>query len=115
MDAGNYSAAAADFQAALPLPSLLDSTFLEMKTARSYALGGDTDAALALYDDIYSRTNNDYTKALIDLRKGQILPTWGSWSRRSRCSWIQSCSSLPLMNLFCAAIPGRGRCTGRMT
>ncbi len=77
MEAANYPAAATDFQAALALPSVLDSTFLEMKTARAYALGGESDSALALYDDIYARSGNEYTKALINLRKGQIFTNLG--------------------------------------
>jgi soluble lytic murein transglycosylase len=82
--AGDYLGSVESYQAALGTStssdssynpesdSVLDEIFLNMKLARSYALGGDHTTALALYDDLYSRTNNHYTRALIDLRKGQI-------------------------------------------
>lgn len=75
--AGEYLPAAQDYQAAEQIPALLDSTLLQMKTARAYALGGETDAALALYDEIYASTNNEYTRALINLRRGQIYTALG--------------------------------------
>lgn len=75
--AGDYLNAAQDYLAALESPGLLDSTLLEMKAARSYALGGDTATALARYTDLYNRTSNEYTRALIDLRQGQIFTALG--------------------------------------
>jgi soluble lytic murein transglycosylase len=75
--AQDYLNAAQDFRAALSQPGLLDSTFLAMKDARAYALAGDTTTALAKYDDLYAHTTNEYTKALIDLRKGQIYTALG--------------------------------------
>ena len=68
----DYAAAAQDFEAASKLTSHLDQTTLRMKTARAYALGGDYPTALTLYDDLYQTTNDDNTRALIDLRKGEI-------------------------------------------
>ncbi|MEW5872555.1 MAG: tetratricopeptide repeat protein [Chloroflexota bacterium] len=70
--AGDYPGAAEEFRIALQSPSLLDKEFLQLKMARAYALAGDTDTALSLYDDLFLRTASDYTRALIDLRKGQI-------------------------------------------
>lgn len=75
--AGNYAEAAKDFQAAMQAPSMNDSSLLQMKLARAYSVGGDTTTALSLYDDLYQRTSDDYTKALIDLRKGQIYTNLG--------------------------------------
>ena len=75
--AGSYAEAAKDFQAAMQAPSLNDSSLLQMKLARSYSVGGDTATALTLYDDLYQRSSDDYTKALIDLRKGQIYTDLG--------------------------------------
>jgi soluble lytic murein transglycosylase len=70
--AGDYLGAAESFQFARETPSALDDVLLGMKIARAYALGGDHPSALALYDDLYYLTNNHYTRALIDLRVGQI-------------------------------------------
>jgi soluble lytic murein transglycosylase len=75
--AGSYTEAAKDFQAALQAPSLNDSSLLQMKLARSYSVGGDSATALTLYDDLYQRSSDDFTKALIDLRKGQIYTDLG--------------------------------------
>ncbi len=75
--AGSYAEAAKDFQAAMQAPSLNDSSLLQMKLARADSVGGDTATALTLYDDLYQRSSDDYTKALIDLRKGQIYTDLG--------------------------------------
>ncbi len=69
---GFYLEAAQAFNAALQTPSQLDRTYLEMKLARSYALGGQAEQALIIYDDLYARSGSDSTKALINLRKGQV-------------------------------------------
>lgn len=74
---GDYTGAAQGFRAAIQSPSMNDSIFLEMKLARAHALSGDTETALALYDDIYARTDRASTRALIDLRKGQIYTGQG--------------------------------------
>ncbi len=69
--AGDFAQAAVDFQAAIGAPSVLDEIELRLKLARSYALEGDHSTALTLYDNIYNQTANEYTRALVDLRKGQ--------------------------------------------
>lgn len=75
--AGDYAEAANDYKAALESPSLLDEILLRLKLARAYAISGDYPTALALYDDLYYRTSNDNTRALIDLRKGQAYTAMG--------------------------------------
>jgi soluble lytic murein transglycosylase len=69
--AGDYSGAEQAYQAVLSAASVLDEIQIRLKLARAYAMAGDYPTALALYDDIYQRTNSDYTRALVDLRKGQ--------------------------------------------
>jgi soluble lytic murein transglycosylase len=68
-----YLDAAQSFNAALQSSSQLDRTYIEMKLARSYALAGQSEQALAIYDDLYTRSGSDNTRALIDLRKGQLF------------------------------------------
>ena len=75
--AGDYLASAETFRAAMGAPSLLDGVLLGLKEARAYALYGDLPTALALYDDLFYRTQNEYTRALIDLRKGQAYTSLG--------------------------------------
>lgn len=75
--ASDYSNAVEAFKSALVSPGLLDRSFLEMKIARSYALSGDSERALSLYDDLFTRTENNDTLALIDWRKGEIFTSLG--------------------------------------
>lgn len=78
--AGNYAEAAKDYHAARNAPSLNDELTLEMKEARATSVSGDTATALKMYEDVYARTDDDHTKALIDLRKGQIYTNLGQMS-----------------------------------
>jgi soluble lytic murein transglycosylase len=75
--AGDYSGAASSYQTALESPETLDETTLRMKIARSYTLSKDYLTALAIYDDQYNLTTHENTRALIDLRKGQIYTELG--------------------------------------
>lgn len=69
--AGDFARAAVDFKAALGAQSVLDEIDLRLKLARSFALDGDHLAALSEYDEISTLTANEYTRALVNLRKGQ--------------------------------------------
>lgn len=69
--AGDYSGSASDYRTAIQSPTTNDGIFIEMKLARALSLAGDTSGAIALYEDIYARTNNESTKALSLLRRGQ--------------------------------------------
>ncbi len=93
--AGDYAGAAADFRAALQVPSLNDPIFLQMKLARSIALSGDAAAALTLYDDIYARTTNEFTKALIDLRKGEIYISLGQYEQ-AHAVYLDAVNNFPI-------------------
>jgi soluble lytic murein transglycosylase len=75
--AGEYPGAAEAFRLALASPSTLDRIFVQLKMARSIALAGDPDTALAFYADADLRTQDDYTHALIALRTGQIYQGQG--------------------------------------
>ena len=75
--AGNYAEAASDYQAASNSPSTLDEILLQMKMARSYALSGDSAAAISIYDDLSFKTTNENTLSLISLRKGQAYLSLG--------------------------------------
>lgn len=77
MLAADYPGAIAAYQSALAAESVLDDLQLQLKLARAFTLSEDFSNALTLYDEIFNRTNNDYTRALIDLRKGQIYTTLG--------------------------------------
>jgi soluble lytic murein transglycosylase len=70
--AGDYPAAIAAYQAALGAPRLNSSLDIELKMAQAYDLSGDLATALVAYQDIYSRSANDYLRAQLDYRLGQI-------------------------------------------
>ncbi len=69
---GEYFEAVKSYTTALEFPGSFDRTFIEMKLARSLALNSEYEAALEKYEQIYQRTDNENTKALIHLRKGQV-------------------------------------------
>ncbi len=75
--ARDYPAAIAAYQAALAAPQLGDALALQIKLARAYAASGDSTTALGMYDDIASRTNNDFVKAQMDLLAGQTYLSLG--------------------------------------
>ena len=68
---GDHAGAIIDYRAALQAPSFLSGLEIEIKTAASHAAVGDFETAIGMYQDIYSRTNSDYTKSLMDLYSGQ--------------------------------------------
>lgn len=76
-NANDFTGAINDYRAALQSPSLLDSLDIEIKIARTHAIAGDYGTAIALYQDIYNRTTDDYTKAQLDLFIGQAYTALG--------------------------------------
>jgi soluble lytic murein transglycosylase len=79
--AGRYGEALVDYRAALQTPSLFESLPIEIKIARSHAAVGDYDTALGIYQDIYARTDSDFTKAQMDLLIGQAYTAKGDWEQ----------------------------------
>jgi len=75
--AGNHAAAIAAYKEALQAPHLGDGLGLEIKIAKTYAASGDPYTALAMYDNIASRTANDYIRAQMDLLAGQAYMELG--------------------------------------
>jgi soluble lytic murein transglycosylase len=92
--AGDYTGAAADYQMVLHSASLLDPITIDMKRARSLALAGSTEEALALYESIYTRTQSHSTRALINLRKGQIYTELGQM-QEAYAAYLDSVDSYP--------------------
>ncbi|NOY99876.1 MAG: tetratricopeptide repeat protein [Chloroflexi bacterium] len=67
---GDYPGALTAYQSALDAPRLDDGLQLDIKIARARAAIGDYAAALSIYDDVASRTNNDFIKAQMDYLAG---------------------------------------------
>jgi len=74
---GDYLGAIAAYQAALGAPRLDSSLDIEFKMAQAYESSGDTATALVAYQDLYSRTANDYFKAQLDYLIGQAYLSSG--------------------------------------
>ena len=75
--AGMYSQALTDYQAAVNSERLPTDFTLEIKLARTYVATGDYSTALVMYNDLFSRTGNDYLKAQIDYLLGQMYVSMG--------------------------------------
>ena len=69
--AGDYPAAITAYQAALASPRLNSLLDVELKMARAYDLSGDLATAIVAYQDIYSRTSNDFLRSRLDYLLGQ--------------------------------------------
>jgi len=95
--AGNYAGSANDYRASLQSPTTSDGIFIEMKLARALALSGDANSAIALYGDVYTRTNNDNTKALSLLRRGQVFMSLGQIDQAAE-SWLAAVNLHPRAN-----------------
>ena len=75
--AGRFGEALIDYRGALQAPSFLDNLSIEIKIARSHSAVGDYDTALGMFQDIYNRTDSDFTKAQMDLLMGQAYTAQG--------------------------------------
>jgi soluble lytic murein transglycosylase len=74
---GDFSGAINDYQTALQSPRLGNDLDIDIKIAQSYAATGDYYTSIIGYQDIYTRTTNDYTKAHMDLLMGQAYTALG--------------------------------------
>jgi soluble lytic murein transglycosylase len=75
--AGSYTEALDAYNAALAIDRLDDGLDIDIKIAKTYAAFGDYANALTRYDDISSRTGNDYIKSQMDYLAGYAYVTIG--------------------------------------
>jgi len=73
----DYPGALNAYNAALSVSRLDDGLNLQIKIATTRAAFGDHAGALALYDQIYANTANDYIKAQMDYLAGQSYQALG--------------------------------------
>jgi soluble lytic murein transglycosylase len=73
----DYTGALNAYDASLAAPRLDDGLLLQIKTAQTRASFGDHAGALALYDQIFANTTNDYIKAQMDYLAGQSYVALG--------------------------------------
>lgn len=70
LNAGNFSGALTDYQAALTENRLGGMIPLQIKVARTTAITGDYSTAIVMYQDIYNRAEDDATKSQVDYLLG---------------------------------------------
>jgi soluble lytic murein transglycosylase len=90
-----YPEALASYQAALQSDHFDDRIGVQMKLAQTYTLADDPATALVLYQDIYSRTTNDYTKARANYQMGQIYLSLGE-TAKAHAVFLDSVENYPL-------------------
>lgn len=69
----DYPNALAAYQAALAAPEQANSLGIRVKIANTSFGAGEYDVALALYDEVFAASNNDYLKAQMDFLAGKAL------------------------------------------
>jgi len=69
---GDYARAIESYETAFLSNAENTMSPLVTKIAVAYENNGNVDTALSLYKDIYNNSDNDYTKAVMDLRIGRI-------------------------------------------
>ena len=72
-DSGNFVEALEAYNAALSAPQIGESFYLEIKIAGTRSEIGDYATAISTYEDIFSRTENDYIKAQVEYLNGRAL------------------------------------------
>jgi soluble lytic murein transglycosylase len=70
-DNGNFSAALDAYNAAIAAPQISNPLPVEIKAAGAREEIGDYGTAIATYESIFARSDNDYTRAQMDYLAGQ--------------------------------------------
>jgi soluble lytic murein transglycosylase len=93
---GNEPLKAIDaYQAAIIAPRLEDTLALDLKIANAYAVLGDHSTALVAYQDIYTRTTNDYTRAQLDYLIGASYTAIGQMDD-ANAAYLDAVENYPL-------------------
>lgn len=92
--AGDYPGAIAAYQAAIQAPHLELGEDLEISLGRAYELSGDPATALVAYQDIYSRTTDDYVKARMDLWIGGLHASLGD-EEAAQAAYLDAVQNYP--------------------
>ncbi len=93
--AGDHLAAIDAYQAALASPRQGETSSLELKIAQAYAYLGDHNTAILAYQDVYSRTTNDYTRAAVDYLLGQSYTILGERDK-AFAAYLDAVENYPL-------------------
>ena len=91
----DYTGALNAYNASLAAPRLDDGLVLQIKTAQTRASFGDHAGALALYDQIFANTTNDYIKAQMDYLAGQSYIALGQTDQAHQ-RYLHTAQNYPL-------------------
>lgn len=92
---GRYQEAIAAYEAAYNAPQLGDPANLQIKIGKAYTALGDYENAIRIFMSIYESTNNDYTKAQMNLLAGQAYLALGI-PEQAYARFQESVNSFPL-------------------
>jgi len=92
---GDFTTAISDYQAALRSPRLNPDLGIDIKIAQAYNNLGEYQTAIIGYQDIYTRTTNDYTKAQMNLLMGQAYSALGEVDQ-AYTAYLDSVENYPL-------------------
>jgi len=93
--AGDHLGAIAAYQAALGAQRLNSSLDIEFKMAQAYDYSGDLATALVAYQDLYSRTANDYLRARLDYLIGHVYSSMGE-TELAQAAYLDAVMNYPL-------------------
>jgi soluble lytic murein transglycosylase len=93
--AGDYVGALGAYQSASEAPREGDGIDLEIKLARTRAAMGDFANALSLYDDIATKTTNNYTLATLDYLAGSAYQSLGQ-TDQANARFVHTIQNYPL-------------------
>ena len=83
------------YQSAIGSPRLGDSIGVELKIANAYAALGDHPTAILAYNDVYTRTNNEYTRAQVDFLLGRSYTVLGE-REEAYAAYLDAVENYPL-------------------
>jgi len=92
---GNYLLAIDVYQAALQAPRVDESLSVDIKIASTYAALGDHTTALVAYQDVYTRTANDFTKASLNFLMGRSYTALGEMDQ-AYTAYLYAVENYPL-------------------
>lgn len=93
--AGEFTKAIDLYQSAIGSPRLGDTLGVELKIANTYAALGDHPTAILAYKDVYTRTNNEYTRAQVDYYLGRSYTALGQMDE-AYTAYLDAVENYPL-------------------